>query len=55
MQLTATHEGVVVLTDPETQEPVAIIRKNGSIEWFSIKPMNWTDYERILNVTAPAN
>lgn len=55
MQLSATQEGVIVLTDTETGEPVAIIRRNGSIQWFTVKEANWSDFEQILNVTAPAS
>lgn len=53
MQLIATQEGVMVLTNTETNEPVAIIRRNGSIQWLTVKELSWADLEEILQATAP--
>lgn len=55
MQLLATTENVIVLTSPDTGEPVAMIRKNGHIQWFTLKETTLTDYERLLEVTSPSN
>lgn len=53
MNLNATQEAVIVVTDTETGEPVAIIRKNGSIKWFTIGEATWADMEELLNVSSP--
>lgn len=55
MPRTTTLEAVYVVTDSETGDPVAIVRKNGSIKWFTAKEASWGDLEKILNVITPTN
>lgn len=49
--LIAVEESVLTILDKETGEPVAVIRKNGSIKWYLIKgEPTWEDYRSMLNV-----
>lgn len=48
----ATQEGVIIIH--KEGEPVAMLRKNGTIQWFALKPMDWAGFEQLLDANAPA-
>jgi hypothetical protein len=42
----ATTEAVIIIH--KGGEPVAMLRKNGTVQWFNLKPMGWGDFEQLL-------
>lgn len=49
--LIAVEEGVITIIDTETNECVAILRRNGTIQWLLVKgEPSWSDYQTLLNI-----
>lgn len=46
-ETTTTSEGVMIIS--RDSEPIAMVRKNGSIQWFKLEPMDWAGFEELLS------